>query len=108
MNEEFDFMKGKQRAERGMEEAASAKRVHEWQHDAGKWFMSLPTGTNFTADDLTMAVGLPDEGPNRNNVVGAFINGLASSKMIKWTGGTVKSERVDRHTGMIRVWTRVR
>jgi hypothetical protein len=105
---EFDFGEGKKKADEGMHKAFGAARIFEWQHDAGRWFMLLPIGTEFTADDLTKAVGLPDQGANRNNVVGAFFNGLAHAKFIQWTGATYKSERIDRHTGMNRVWRKIK
>jgi len=108
MKEEFDFNEGKEEAQRGMDAAAAASRVRAWQHDAGRWFMLLPIGTEFSADDLIKAVGLPDEGANRNNVVGAFFNGLAKARFIKWTGRTSKSQRVDRHTGMNRIWVKIK
>ena len=106
MDQEFDFGKGEEAADKGMSDATRAGRVHAWQVDAGRWFMSLPVGAVINADDLTKAVGLPDEGPNRNNVIGAFFNGLARGGFIRWTGHTVKSERVDRHTGMNREWVK--
>jgi hypothetical protein len=105
---EFNFDEGAEKAREGMDKASSSARVFEWRHDAGRWFMLLPVGTEFTADDVTKANGLPDQGVNRVNAVGAFINGLASMKFIQWTGKTVKSERVDRHTGMIRVWIKIK
>jgi hypothetical protein len=40
--------------------------------------------------------------------VGAFFNGLAKSRFIRWTGRTTKSERVDRHTGMNRIWLKIK
>ena len=70
--------------------------------------MQLPVNENFTSDDLIKRVGLPDEGVNKNNAVGAWFNGLANSRFIVWTGATVKSERVDRHGGMIRVWQKIK
>lgn len=101
-------MEGGKRAESGMEKATAAPRVYGWRVDAGRWFMLLPVGSEFSADDLTKAVGLPDEGVNKNNVVGAFFNALAKSHFIRWTGRTLKSERIDRHTGMNRIWTKVK
>lgn len=104
----FDFGEGKEEADKGMDRAGAAVRVIEWRHDAGRWFMLLPVGTEFTADDLVKAVGLPDEGQNRNNVIGSFFNALATAKFIRWTGKTYKSERITRHTGMNRVWVKIK
>lgn len=106
--DEFDFAKGKDKADEGMNNAARAHRVHEWNLDASRWFMLLPVGTEITADDLTKDVGLPDEGANRNNVVGSFFKGLAAAHFIRWTGHVAKSKRVDRHTGMNRVWIKIK
>ena len=106
--DEFNFGKGREKADEGMDAAATAGRVHHWRMDAGRWFMRLPIGEEFSADDLIRAVGLPDEGVNKNNVVGAFFNALAKSNFIGWTGKTMKSERIDRHTGMNRIWYKIR
>ena len=104
MQQEFGLQLGRKAAEAGMDKANDAARVFDWQCDAGRWFMALPSGALISSDDLTRAVGVPDEGQNKNNAVGAFFNGLARARMIFWTGRTIKSERVTRHTGMIRVW----
>ena len=47
-------------------------------------------------------------GMNRNNVMGAFISGLAAERRIRFTGRTVKSSAVSRHTGTQREWVKVR
>lgn len=105
---EFDFKEGKSNADDGMTLAEHAPRVQEWRHDAGRYFMLLPVGTEFTADDVVKRCGLPDTGANRNNVVGAFFNGLATARFIRWTGKTYKSERIVRHTGMNRIWVKIK
>jgi hypothetical protein len=93
---DFDFGQGKDKADSGMRKAENAARVREWQHEAGRWFMLLPVGMEITADDLAKAVGLPDQGTNKVNSVGAFFNGLANAKFIKWIYSQ-KDERVNRH-----------
>jgi len=75
-----------------------------WKSDAGVWLDSQPSGTHFTCDDLTRAIGLPDQGANRNNVVGAWINGQARTGRIMFAQRMRKSSRVDRHVGLQRVW----
>jgi hypothetical protein len=108
MSDEFDFGQGQKDGDDGMDKAYGAKRSHAWLHDAGYFFMSLAVGDQFTADDLVKRCGLPDEGQNKNNVIGSWFNGLARAKFIRWTGATYKSERVTRHTGMNRVWVKLK
>jgi hypothetical protein len=108
MSDEFDFGEGEKEANEGMDKAYGAKRSAEWLHDMGRWFMLLPIGTEFTADDAVRMNGLPDEGVNKNNAVGSWFNALAKAKFIRWTGKTYKSERIARHTGMNRVWVKIK
>jgi len=108
MSDEFNFGKAEDARDKGMAEAKLNRSTLTWQQDAGRWFMTLPEGTTFTMDDVIRAVGLPSEGANRNNVVGAWINGLARMKFISWTGRLVKSERVTRHAGEAKEWRKIR
>lgn len=108
MSDEFDFGEAKRQRDEGMSNAKLNRSTIAWQHDAGRWFMLLPIGTVFTLDDAIRAVGLPNEGANKNNVVGAWINGLARAKFIEWTGNIVKSERVTRHAGQSKEWRKNR
>jgi hypothetical protein len=79
-----------------------------FNHAAQQFFFGLKVGDVFTADDLVEYTGLPDEGPNKNNAVGAWINSMSQGKFIKWTGRTVKSERPGRHQGTSKEWIKVR
>jgi hypothetical protein len=101
----FDADAGKARAEEGMARAGSAFRVERWKVLADDWLMRKVTGTEFTADDLVRSIGLPDEGVNRNNVVGSWFREQRNQRKIVWAGRVKKSERIDRHTGLIRIWT---
>lgn len=105
MTAQFDFVSGKWEAENGMELALESNRVQEWKEHAERWMMSKPCGFEFTADDLIYAIGVPSEGANKNNVVGAWFNAKSKSKAIFWTGRVKHSSRVSRHTGLHRVWT---
>lgn len=100
----FDSVTGDQLAREGMAKADSADRVQLWKQDAARWFATVPVGAEFTADDLTKAIGVPDEGANRNNVVGAFFSGLARNQRIRFAGRMRKSARVTRHSNVQRVW----
>jgi hypothetical protein len=104
---EFDFMRGFEKAHNGMEQANTSPRIVDWALKARDFYKELPTGTEFSADDLTRKCGLPDSGPNRNNVVGAWFSALAKESRIRFTGRMRKSERVDRHVGLQRIWRKV-
>lgn len=87
-----------------MELATQANRVQEWKHMAERWIGSKPPGWEFSADDLIYAIGVPDEGANKNNIVGAWFNAKSKARIITFTGRMKKSSRVSRHTGLTRVW----
>jgi len=103
----FDSGEGERRAEEGMSKAMRALRVQHWKDNANAWFYDLfdtdPT-IEFIADDLTAAVGLPDIGPNNNNVVGAWFSAKAKRGEIVFAMRLRKSARIDRHVGLQRVW----
>lgn len=105
---EFNLEEGRQKRDEGMQKARGRQSNFEFNHAASQFFFSLKIGEVFTPDDVVRAAGLPDEGLNRNNAVGAWINGLAQSGFIQWTGRTVKSRRVDRHAGSNKEWRKIR
>lgn len=105
MTAQFDFVSGKWEAENGMELAVQANRVQTWKEQAERWINAKPQGFEFSADDLVYAIGVPDEGANKNNVVGAWFNAKSKARAITFTGRMKKSSRVSRHTGITRVWT---
>ncbi len=101
---DFDAIAAGAERERGMDEAYRAERVQLWKAAAGRWLLELLPGTLFTADDLVAAIGLPDEGVARNNVVGAWIAAQSKLGLIVWTKQFRHSERVIGHRNLLRVW----
>jgi hypothetical protein len=91
-------------ADQGMAQALRAERVQAWKEAAGYWLFDLPPGHTFVADDLVAVVGLPDSGPGKNNVVGAWISAQAKAGRIVWTGEYRKSARVVGHGNRIMEW----
>lgn len=90
--------------EEGMEMARRAERVQAWKTLADTWLDLQPVGREIVADDLVAVIGLPDEGPGRNNVVGAWFSSKAREGRIRFTGRRVASGRVVRHGNEQRVW----
>ncbi len=93
--------------ESGIADAYSADRVQDWKRQADAWLHLCRPGEEFSADDLVAGVGLPDEGPNRNNVVGAWVNAQKTAGRIVWTGRFGYSARVVRHRNPQRVWRKI-
>lgn len=110
--QEFDF--GKTGGDRGVQGTplldfkSTRRRTFAFNHAASQFFFSLKVGDTFTPDDLVKYAGLPDEGPNNNNSVGAWINGMNKAGFIAKTGQTIKSERPTRRGGTQREWYKVR
>lgn len=103
----FDSLAGEAAAATGMQRAESAERAKDWRRDASAWLDGITVGTEITADDLVRAVGLPDEGKDKNNSVGAWFNSQAVLGYIRFAGRYTHSDRVIRHGNLIRVWRRV-
>lgn len=91
-------------ADEGMEEALRAERVARWKEQAEWWLEQQEPGFVFTADDLVADIGLPDTGPARNNVVGAWVNAQARHRRIEFSGELRKSRREAGHGNLQRVW----
>ena len=102
----FDGVAAKAAGQAGMGLAYDADRVEQWKSTADVWFLTRPRGARFTADDLVRACGLPDEGINRNNVVGAWFNSKSRRKLIQMVA-TRKSQRVIGHSRRIAVWEKL-
>lgn len=100
----FDGAAAEAAADAGEQRALHAKRVQQWKDNAQAWLDRQPSGTEFTADQLVAAIGLPDSGPARNNVVGAWISAQSQLGRISFTGAFRKSERVAGHGNLQRVW----
>jgi len=103
----FDPDEGDRQGQEGMSKAMRALRVQAWKLKAADWLTTVSRFRDFTADDLVAAIGLPDIGPNRNNVVGALFSAWSRRGLVLWTGRYAKSERVVRHGNNNRVWRRV-
>lgn len=89
----------------GMARAVNAKPT--WVNEAGQWIGSLERGCRFTADDLIEAKGTPTEvGINKNNAVGAYLNGVARRGLTRAVG-RVASRRRTNHGRFITVWERL-
>jgi hypothetical protein len=94
-------------ADAGMDEALRAERVARWKEQAEWWLEQQEPGFVFTADVLVADIGLPDlpdAGPARNNVVGAWINAQARHRRIEFSGELRKSRREAGHGNLQRVW----
>lgn len=91
-------------AREGMEKALRAERVTHWKAQAERWLDQQHQGRLFTADDIVGDIGLPDVGPGRNNVVGAWINAQQARNRIEFTGRMSKSSRVEGHGNLQRLW----
>lgn len=103
----FDAALANRLGREGMDRAERAQRVQAWKDDANRFLLYLHTkarGITFSADDLIEAVGLPDIGPNRNNVIGAWFNAMAKAGRIENTGKRRKSTRPEGHGRRIDVW----
>jgi len=98
---------GEQAKEEGQSNALKAMRVELWKELANDWFAARYKGTEFTMDDVVRNAGLPDQGANRNNVLGAWMAAKAKRGEIEWTGEMVRSRRVTRHVGLQRVWRKL-
>lgn len=100
----FDLPLGEAQASEGMAHALTADRVQAWKIAASAWLDALPSGAEVHMDLVTAAVGLPDEGANRNNVTGAWLNAQAKGGRLTFTGKFRKSQRPERHGSVQRVW----
>lgn len=101
----FDGPRAQAERERGQAAAMEADRVQEWKARANAELERLAAaGRVFTADHLIGAVGVPDVGANRNNVIGAVFGAASRRRLIEKTGRTVASARVATHGHMINEW----
>jgi hypothetical protein len=84
---ESDLPEALRRRDAGMAQASSADRVQAWKAAAGAWLGGRSRDSEFTADDLVAAIGLPDPSDRgKNNVVGAWDQ----------RDGSRREDRVDR------------
>ena len=66
------------------------------------------SGKPFTSEDVVSLVGLPNQsiGPNKNNAVGAMMNGLGRRKVIRKTGDYVTSRRPSSRGAILAQWVK--
>jgi hypothetical protein len=96
---------GQSLADVGAKSALLAKAV--WSCKADIWLNSLESGFRITSEDLTNAIGFPDDKcPNANNAVGAKIRFWAHNKSITRIG-FMKSTRSASHARMIALWEKL-
>jgi len=101
---EFDRERAAEEKAEGMARAVRADRVQAYKTAAWEWISDQRRGMEIAADDLTLAIGVPDEGANRVNVIGALFSAWAKAGLIVFTGRIRPSDRISRHKGFQRVW----
>jgi len=101
---DFNAEEAARRADVGMSNAYRAARVAAWKTHASAWLDRQPSGREIVADDLVRVIGLPDIGPARNNVVGAWFSAQSKRGRIVFAQRLRKSERSERHGNLQRVW----
>jgi hypothetical protein len=92
------------RADAGMAQALRADRAQPWTTRADAWLDGLERGAEVFADDLVLAIGLPDHGVAKNNAVGAWFRAQGAAGRLVFTGRMRKSEREIGHGNLLRVW----
>lgn len=77
----------------------------DWRIKADEWFDRLYPGDTFTSEDVTAAVGFPagQNGMNRNNAVGGWIQRLAHKDKIHRVSDT-SSSNPQGHGATIGLW----
>lgn len=91
---------GKVLRDRGMEKVERAEDP-VWIMAANRWVQDLPSGREFTAEDLCEAVGRP----RRPNAVGARLSGISRRGIITPVG-YAQAERSERHSSRMLRWRR--
>lgn len=106
-NDLFDTLEAETLRDRGIELAINADRVTIWKAKAQEWLETTAWNyEEFSSDELIKDIGLPDSGPNQNNVIGAMFSNWAKKKLIKHVGYR-QSSRTARHAGVLRVWEKL-
>ena len=81
---------------------AIVKRDESWWAAAAKWLWEMPSGTQFTADDLREAIGRPE---GSGNQFGARIRSWAAAdKIIHYGYG--QSRVKSNHGSVHRIWVK--
>lgn len=79
---------------------SAARRDHLWWAEADAWVGTLPTGAQFTADDLTAVCGKPEGSANQ---IGARITTWRRFGIIT-AAGITQATRPQSHARLMRVW----
>jgi hypothetical protein len=94
--------------EDGMALALSPEEINEWKRRFRRAVTLLAAeGNTFTSEDVIELVGLPRENvkKDRNNAVGAMMNGMAKRGVIRKTGRHVLSKRPTSNGAELNEWT---
>jgi len=77
----------------------------EWSAKADNWLETAPSGYEFTSEDLTSAIGYPDEdnGINTNNAIGAKVRSWAKSGLTE-KNGYINSINARSHGRVVAKW----
>ena len=98
-----DLPAGEAAKERGMAKSEQAATIDGWAPRADAAIKGLAlTRADFTSEDVTARVGLPNRGSN--SAVGARMNAAAKRGIIRWTGRMAKAERPNQHAALLKVW----
>lgn len=83
-------------------QASALRGAEDWHEMALNWLQGAYT--DFSADDLIEAIGLPNAvATNRNNAVGAFFTSARKAGLIR-SVGWVRSRRPESHGRVIALW----
>ena len=108
LDKAFNEDLARQERDRGEAAALAARAILQCNDTAREWILAQPPGTEFSADHLVIAVGLPTESDltaKCNNSIGGLFAGLARRGEIRVIGYT-ESFRVSNHARVLRVWVR--
>jgi hypothetical protein len=92
---------GAELRDKGMALVVGAE-ASDWPAKCERWVLAQPRGKEFTAEDITTAIGRPE----RPNSVGARLSAMARMKWIEPVG-YVKANRAERHASRMLVWRRI-
>lgn len=104
---ELPFLKGRERKRAGQNKAVDHLSVayrYDFKRALDHFILWQQT---FTIDDIVAVIGLPSEGKNRNNALGALISMAAKEGLIRKAGFTT-SRRPESHNRIIHQWMGVK
>lgn len=102
-------MTGTEAKREGMARALQPQELVRWREQFREAVtMWAERGVPFTSEDITDTIGLPRGiAQNKNNAVGAMMNGMAVRGIIRKTGRRVQSTRSHSHAREILEWVGV-